>query len=62
MLVEAAWKAIRKDEILREFFERVAARSGKKRAIVAVARKLVGRIRAAIRASELFEVGHKKAA
>lgn len=62
MLVEAAWKAIRKDEVLREFFERIAKSSGKKRAIVAVARKLVGRIRAALRASSCYEVGHKKAA
>jgi transposase len=61
MLIEAAWKAIRKDEVLREFFERVAARSGRKRAIVAVARKLAGRIRAALRAAEVFEVGHKSA-
>lgn len=43
-------------------FERVAKRAGKKRAIVAVARKLVGRIRAAIRSAARFEVGHKKAA
>jgi hypothetical protein len=40
MLVEAAWKAIRKDTALRVFFEKIAAKSGKKRAIVAVARKL----------------------
>ena len=62
MLVEAAWKAIRKDEALREFFERIAKKAGKKRAIVAVARKLIGRIRAALRASTNYEVGHKKAA
>jgi transposase len=62
MLVEAAWKAIRKDKVLREFFERVAKKAGKKRAIVAVARKLVGRIRAAVRASTCYEVGHKAAA
>jgi transposase len=62
MLVEAAWKAIRKDSVLREFFERIAKKAGKKRAIVAVARKLVGRVRAAIRNSALFEVGHKRAA
>ena len=62
MLVEAAWKAIKKDRVLNEFFKQVAARAGKKRAIVAVARKLIGRVRAAVRASELFEVEHKKAA
>ena len=49
VLVEAAWKALRKDRVLRESFERIAARAGKKRAIVAVARKLAGKIRAVIR-------------
>lgn len=58
MLVEAAWQAIRKDKVLREFFERIAKKAGKKRAIVAVARKLVGRIRAAVRVSTGYEVGH----
>ena len=62
MLVEAAWKAIRKDTALREFYERLSARCGKKRAIVAVARKLVGRIRAALRARVVYEVGYKKVA
>ena len=32
MLVEASWKAIGKDKVLREFYERVAAKRGKKRA------------------------------
>lgn len=62
MLVEAAWKAIRKDEVLKEFFERIAKKAGKKRAIVAVARKLIGRVRAAFRAQTMYEVGHKQAA
>ena len=62
VLVEAAWRAIRKDKVLKEFFERIAGKSGKKRAIVAVARKLVGKIRAAIRATELYAVGDKEAA
>jgi len=62
ILVEAAWKAIRKDSVLREFFDRIAVKSGKKRAIVAVARKLIGRVRAAVRAQIQYEVGHKKAA
>ena len=62
MLVEAAWKAIHKDAGLRESFELLAKRSGKKRAIVAVARKLIGKIRAAMRAGVPYEMGHKKAA
>jgi len=47
ILVESAWRAIGKDRALGEFFERLYPRTGKKRAIVAVARKLIGRIRAA---------------
>ncbi|WP_250122214.1 IS110 family transposase [Chroococcidiopsis sp. CCMEE 29] len=47
ILVESAWRAIEKDTALGEFFERLYPRTGKKRAIVAVARKLIGRIRAA---------------
>ena len=64
LLVEAAWKAIRKDDSLRKSFENIAGRAGKKRAIVAIARKLIGRIRATLRDSKLYEVKyeHKKAA
>lgn len=62
LLTEAAWKTIRKDQVLWEFFERLSKRTGKKRAIVAVARKLVGRIRAAVRTSTSYEVGYKRAA
>ena len=62
MLVQAAWKAVRKDKELRKFCERIALRRGKKRAIVAVARKLVGKIRAAIQAGKGYELNYKKAA
>lgn len=48
VLTEVAWRAIKKDEALRESFDRIAARRGKKRAIVAIARKIIGRIRACI--------------
>jgi transposase len=46
VLVEAAWNALSKDKGLKQYFDKLAARAGKKRAIVAVARKLVGRARA----------------
>lgn len=62
VLVESAWVAIRKDEVLREVFVRISAKSNKKRAIVAVARKLVGRIRAALNAQTQYVVGYKQAA
>jgi transposase len=47
ILIEVAWRAIEEDSSLASFFERVKARRGSKRAIVGVARKLIGRIRAA---------------
>jgi transposase len=62
MLVEAAWQAVRKDKVLAEYFARLSVRAGKKRAIVAVARKLVGRVRAAFKAASLYQVAYKKAA
>lgn len=49
ILVEAAWVSIRKDTSLAQAFSRIARTRGKKRAIVAVARKLVGRIRAVLK-------------
>jgi len=57
MLVEISWRAIQKDEALREIFERISKTRGKKRAIVAVARKLIGRIRACFRTGTLYSVG-----
>jgi len=44
-LIEAAWVSIRKDLELREIYENLKARRGAKRAIVAVARKLLLRAR-----------------
>jgi len=62
LLVEAAWKAVRKDEALGEHFQHLAARAGKKRAIVAIARKLIGKVRAVVRDAKQYECGEKKAA
>lgn len=56
VLVEAAWVAIRKDSVLKKVFLRIARRAGKKRAIVAVARKLIGRARAVILRGEPYEL------
>lgn len=62
-LTEAAWRAIRKDTHLKEDFDRIAKRRGKKRAIVAIARKLVGRVRAVFKEKgSTYELEHKKAA
>lgn len=48
MLVQAAWSAIGHDDSLREVYDRISQKAGAKRAIVAVARRLIGRIRACI--------------
>lgn len=55
ILVQCAWIAIRYDESLREVYERIAKRAGGKRAIVAVARRMVGRIRACFRTGSLYQ-------
>lgn len=44
-LIEAAWRAIKKDLVLQTVFENLKLRCGKKRAIVAVARRLLLRTR-----------------
>lgn len=49
LLVQAAWRAVRQDIQLKEVFERISTKAGKKIAIVAVARRLIGHIRACLR-------------
>jgi transposase len=44
-LVEASWTLIRKDQAMRAKYDRIKIRSGAKRAIVAVARTLLLRMR-----------------
>lgn len=55
ILVQAAWIAIRHDKELCYLFEGIAARAGGKRAIVAIARRLIVRIRACFRDQKLYE-------
>lgn len=57
ILVECAWRAIDADGALRESFDRIASTRGKKRAIVAIARKLIGRIRACFAQRCQYAVG-----
>ena len=57
ILIEVAWRAISKDPALGEFYKRLLPKAGAKRAIVAVARKLIGRIRGAFRNGKLYEPG-----
>ncbi|NJK53214.1 MAG: IS110 family transposase [Leptolyngbyaceae cyanobacterium SU_3_3] len=58
ILIEIAWRAIEKDQALAQFFNRLFPRTGKKKAIVAVARKLIGRIRAAFQKGEIYQLGY----
>lgn len=55
-LVQAAWIAIRKDPSLARIFKRVSLKAGKKRAIVGIARRLIGRIRACFITESLYKV------
>ena len=57
-LIECAWVAIRKDPALLDKYHRVWRNSGsKKKAIVAVARKLAGRIRTLETRGGLYQIG-----
>jgi transposase len=55
ILVQAAWTAIRHDKELQSVFDRISLRSGPKRAIVAIARRLAIRLRACFRENKLYE-------
>jgi transposase len=57
LLVETAWRALPRDAAPQEAFDRSAATRGKKRAIVAMARRLIGRIRAGFRQGTTSAVG-----
>lgn len=56
-LIEIAWKAIGIDPALSEIFLRIAKTRGKKRAIVAIARKLIGRMRACFKQGGAYQIG-----
>jgi transposase len=56
-LTQAAWVAIKKDTGLNKIFERIAEKAGKRRAIIAIARRLIGRIRSCFLNGCLYETG-----
>lgn len=56
LLVQCSWQVIRHDAGLKETFERIARRAGRKRAIVAIARRLIGRLRACFIKGELYQI------
>lgn len=55
ILIEAAWVAITKDPSLEIIFNRLSGR-GKKRAIVGIARRLIGRIRSCVLTGTLYTI------
>lgn len=60
LLVESAWIAIRVDSSLEAIFKKLSHRAGKKRAIIAVARILLGRIRTCIKEKRLYVMPEKE--
>jgi transposase len=57
MLVQASWALIRKDGVMREKYEKLKAKSGAKRAIVAIARILLIRMRRLLLDKSPYVVG-----
>lgn len=54
ILVQSAWAAVRRDPWMAKEFMRLAHKLGKRRAIVAIARKLIGKARALFRRNEWY--------
>jgi transposase len=54
-LVQSAWVAIRSDQELRHLYEQLSKRIGGRKAIVAIARKLIGRVRACLKKATPYE-------
>ncbi len=57
LLVEAAWRVIKKDGGMREKYDRIKTRAGAKRAIVAIARMLIIRLRRILIHKEPYVLG-----
>ena len=60
ILIECAWVAIRKDPALKKHYLQLSKRRGGKIAIVAIARKLICKVRAVIKNQERYEINHIK--
>jgi transposase len=57
LLVQCAWRLIGGDAVMKRCYERIKRRRGGKRAIVALARKLSGRMRTILLRKEPYQVG-----
>ena len=55
VLVQAAWVAVEHDAALLQIYERISKTAGKKRAIIGIARRLIGRIRSCFVNGTLYE-------
>lgn len=55
LLIEVAWRSVAKDQELAEHFAQLSYRRGKKRAIVAIARILIGRIRSCFTSRQFYQ-------
>lgn len=56
ILIEAAWVAIARDQGLREIYKRLSLTGSGKRAIVGIARRLIGRIRSCVKNGTLYRI------
>lgn len=56
ILIQAAWVAIYRDPSLLAIFERISKTAGKKRAIIAIARRLIGQLRSCLKSGELYKI------
>jgi transposase len=61
LLVQAAWTAVRYNKGIRDVFDRIALKAGSKRAIIGIARRLLGHIRACFRTKTLYRSCEKMA-
>lgn len=57
ILTQIAWRAIKIDKELGEIFERISKKAGKNKAILAIARKIICRLRACFKKGELYAQG-----
>lgn len=56
ILIQIAWKAIKLDNSLKNSYEQLSKRVRGKKAIVGIARRIIGRIRACFRTGELYRM------
>jgi len=61
VLVQAAWVAIKIDPSLKMIYERISNKAGAKRAIIAIARQLIGRIKSCFASGTLYQIAEQVA-